>query len=231
MAGEPESLDQDTTLAARDRRHGYDRLIMLSDGVFAIAITLLALEIRPPASWNRQVATLWPAIAPELSAFVMSFLVISIFWLLHRRFVAMIVHVDFAATVLNLATLGLIALLPAASLIAGDSNNNRSVLGLYSILVVVIGASLALFWGYASLIRRLVFPEVSTRARWAGFLTPLIAPPVALFATIGAGIPKQAVPLALVVIFAGVWFVFQRLMRQPAGPRSKVLAKAEGEPA
>jgi len=43
MAGEPESLHVHEALQARVERHDYDRLLMLSDGVFAIAITLLNL--------------------------------------------------------------------------------------------------------------------------------------------------------------------------------------------
>jgi TMEM175 potassium channel family protein len=227
MAGEPESLDQDEGLAARDRRHSYDRLIMLSDGVFAIAITLLALDIRTPAGWNRQLETLWPALAPELSAFVMSFLVITIYWLLHRRFVAMLVRVDIVATAFNLAMLGLIALLPAATRIAGESNSNLPVLELYAALVVAIGVALGLFWGWAALVARLAFPEVSARARWTGFLTPLLAPPLALAGTIGAGVPRRAVPFVLVGIFVVLWVVFQRLMWAKPAPSRPAAKEAQ----
>src|SRR3954469_23912217 len=45
---EPESLATDEALAEPVRRHSYDRLLMLSDGIFAIAITLAALEIQAP---------------------------------------------------------------------------------------------------------------------------------------------------------------------------------------
>ena len=45
---EPESLATDEALSEHIRRHSYDRLLMLSDGIFAIAITLAALEIQAP---------------------------------------------------------------------------------------------------------------------------------------------------------------------------------------
>ena len=86
MAGEPESLDQDEPPRGARSAARYDRLIMLSDGVFAIAITLLALDIRAPAGWHGSLEGCSPSMAPELSAFVLSFLVISLYWLLHRRY-------------------------------------------------------------------------------------------------------------------------------------------------
>ena len=45
---EPESLATQEPLDAHLRRHAYDRLLMLSDGIFAIATTLAALEIKLP---------------------------------------------------------------------------------------------------------------------------------------------------------------------------------------
>ena len=49
---EPESLATDEKLDIHLRRHAYDRLLMLSDGIFAIAITLAAIEIKPPEHFN-----------------------------------------------------------------------------------------------------------------------------------------------------------------------------------
>ena len=111
MTGEPESLETTEPMAARRARHDFDRLIMLSDGVFAIAITLLAFDVRPPDSWNGRLESMWAALAPLLSAYSLSFLVISVYWLLHRRFLGVILRVDMMATALNLLVLGLVALL------------------------------------------------------------------------------------------------------------------------
>ncbi|MEO8813045.1 MAG: hypothetical protein ABI376_09065 [Caulobacteraceae bacterium] len=58
MAGEPESLDIDEALERRRRRHWFDRLIMLCEGVFAIAITLMAFDLRGPAAWDGRTASL-----------------------------------------------------------------------------------------------------------------------------------------------------------------------------
>ncbi len=50
MAGEPETLDTDEPLERRRHRHWFDRLIMLSDGVFSIAITLVAFDLHSGSS-------------------------------------------------------------------------------------------------------------------------------------------------------------------------------------
>ncbi len=47
-----EELDTIEPLKLRIERQAYDRLILLSDGVFAIAFTLAALEVKPPGAWR-----------------------------------------------------------------------------------------------------------------------------------------------------------------------------------
>jgi uncharacterized membrane protein len=216
MTGEPESLDTTEPLAARIRRHDYDRLIMLSDGVFAIAITLLAFDIRPPAGWDGQFASLWATLKPLFRAYLLSFLVISVYWLMHRRFMARLVRVDAVATMLNLVMLGLVALLPAATRVAEASNGQSAPLGLYAALVIAIGASIALFWGYAGLIGNLASNEVGRRDRWIGFLGTLLAPPAFLALTIETRIPSNLVLPALLLLFIVGAVALHRLTREPS---------------
>ena len=60
------------------------RLILFSDAVFAIAITLLAIEIHPPHHWEG-IADLFAQMSDKLIAYVVSFAVIGICWISHRR--------------------------------------------------------------------------------------------------------------------------------------------------
>lgn len=230
MTGEPESLDTTEPLAARRARHNFDRLIMLSDGVFAIAITLLALDVRVPAGAEGQFATLWAALKPVLSAYSLSFLVISAYWLLHRRFMAVILRVDPIATMLNLLILGLVSLLPAGTRLASSSLGLGPGLELYAGLVIAIGASVACFWGYAGLIGDLVSPEVGPRMRWIGFLGVLISAPLFLLVTIGAHVPPGVVPVVLLVLFCAGWLVLQRLTREPSTKPGPVSGAGAAEP-
>ncbi|HEY5071059.1 MAG TPA: TMEM175 family protein [Caulobacteraceae bacterium] len=206
MAGQPESLDSDEGLQRRRHRHWYDRLMMLADGVFAIAITFLAAEVAKPVGWTGDWASLWSGLAPQLDAYAMSFLVISIFWLAHRRFMAMILTVDAPVTVLTLVVLGLIALLPTATRLISVYSPYPIARLVYGVLVVSIGAALGVMWGYAALIAKLVSPEVGGALRWFLLLLIVLTPPLFLVLTMAIPAPPHgAIPLALVALFLIGW--------------------------
>ena len=102
MAGEPESLHIHEPLKARVERHDYDRLLMLSDGVFAIAITLLALELRLPEHWDGRVETLMGATGRPLIGYLFGFGLFGAFRFIHRRLFARLEQVDRVVTLLKL---------------------------------------------------------------------------------------------------------------------------------
>ena len=205
MVGEPESLDVHESLERRRARHWFDRLIMLSDGVFAIAITLLAFDLHPPKTWST-VANLWASFSPQLDAYGLSFVVISVYWLAHRRFFAMIVTVDAPLTVLTLIALALVALVPAATELVHAAGPSPPATLLYSALVVAIGAAIAALWAYAALMADLVDREVNKATRWFLLAIMITTPP--LFLALVASIPKApdgVVPLALAGLFLIGW--------------------------
>ena len=205
MAGEPETLDTDESLERRRHRHWFDRLIMLSDGVFAIAITLLAFDLHGPAHW-RTLSDIWAALTPQLDAYALSFVVVAVYWLAHRRFFAMIVTVDAPVTVLNLVTLALVALVPAATGLNHSGGPASAAMPVYSGLVIAIGLSVAAVWGYAALIANLVTPEITRAARWFLLGLMVATPPLFLFLVSGLENPPSGViPLALVALFLIGW--------------------------
>lgn len=213
---------KEQTLEDLRQQHWLDRVVMLTDGVFAIAITLLAFGVHGPAHW-KTTADIWSALAPQLDAYGLSFLVISVYWLAHRRFMAMMVRVDAPATVLNLIVLALITLLPAATqLVHGDGPPQASIM-FYSSLVVGIGVALACFWGYAGLVAHLVHQDVIPRVRWFLLVLILLTPP--LFLSLASGFvnpPYLLVPFLMALLFVVGWplrlFVLHHL--QPGRPPS-----------
>lgn len=148
MAGEIESLDQDEPLERRMARHAYDRLLMLSDGVFAIALTLLALELRPPEQWDGSLHDLTAQRWAAFSAFGSGFGIIGGFWIAHRRLYAQLRSVDGFVTGLSLLLLALVSATPfIASLMT--QHGPAKGLPLYMALVFAISFTQASIYGYA----------------------------------------------------------------------------------
>ncbi len=206
LAGELDTLDQDESLERRRRRHWFDRLMMLSDGVFAIAITFLAADLNAPPRWAGDWASLWGRLSGQLDAYAVSFLVISIYWLAHRRFMAMILVVDAPITILTLVMLGLVALLPAATRLISTYGGHPAAKAIYAGLVVLIGAAMGVMWGYAALISRGVSGEVPRRVRWFLLVLMIVTPPFFLLLTLFIPDPRHGVvPLTLAVLFLIGW--------------------------
>lgn len=220
MTGDLEVLEAEEDLERRRHRHWHDRLMMLCDGVFAIAITLLATEVRAPEGWSGDWAGIWASLAGQLDAYAMSFLVISVYWLAHRRFMAMILKVDAPLTVLTLVMLGLVALLPAATRLISAHAAFPLARLLYAGLVVTIGFAMAVLWGYAALIAKAVPMEVGLRLRWFILALMALTPPFFLLLTLG--IPNAGpgeVPVGLSLMFLIGWWLRRWMIHRLGGKR------------
>jgi uncharacterized membrane protein len=132
------------------------RLILFSDAVFAIAITLLAIEIHPPEHWS-SIADLFGQMQHKLTAYAVSFAVVGIYWISHRRIFSRLLKANGTLDVLNLAMLGLLALLPLGTELLWENGTASSVL-VYIGLVTAIGLAHAVAWGYAAFLGRLTEP-------------------------------------------------------------------------
>ena len=95
-----------------------ERLILFSDAVFAIAITLLVIEIKVPAgSWSDKITAAnlneyLLEILPHIFGFVISFFVIGFYWSVHHRMFGYVISYDSRLIWLNLLLLFFIAFLP-----------------------------------------------------------------------------------------------------------------------
>ncbi|WP_440991789.1 TMEM175 family protein [Haloarchaeobius baliensis] len=129
------------------------RLLALSDGVIAIAITLLVLEIAVP----EVPAGTPPSIVAELVfeqshqflGYTLSFLVIGLYWTLHRRIFIHIEAHDRRIVWLNLLFLLLVAFVPYATSVFSTYPNRLGVSFIAAVLALT-GLSLASLWIYAS---------------------------------------------------------------------------------
>jgi len=90
-----------------------DRVLAFSDAIFAIAITLLTLDLRLQAGLHGRAFTEGlRELLPALAAYALSFFVLAQLWLAHHRIFAAIAQVNRALLVRNLLFLGLIAVMP-----------------------------------------------------------------------------------------------------------------------
>jgi uncharacterized membrane protein len=173
MAGEPESLHTKEPLKQRTIRHDYDRLLMLSDGVFAIAITLLALDLTLPVHWDGSLEGLASATGRPLIGYLFGFVLVGAFWFMHRRTFAQMEQVDGAVTVLNLLLLGLVGLTPFVARMIAEAGPTRAM-PFYLVEVAGVLGSVALIRGWGAMRPRLLHVQVD-RQRWRRELLHLAA--------------------------------------------------------
>ncbi len=122
-----------------------ERLILFSDAVFAIAITLLVLEIKIPVSnWTHSITTeklndYLIEIMPNITGFVFSFFIVGFYWTVHHRVFGYVTHFDGAVIWLNLLTLLFVVLLPFTTMLTSEFGYLSEAFVFYWIDVGCIG--------------------------------------------------------------------------------------------
>jgi uncharacterized membrane protein len=153
-------------VAERGAASELDRLIFLSDGVFAIAMTLLAIDLALPEVTSQSAADLGQrllALGPRYLSFALSFLVIASYWRSHQRIFRYVVRLDSRFVWLNLLLLLCIAFLPFPTSVLGNYGNDAVSVGLYAGTLAVTGVVVLAMWVFATTGHRLVAHELSAR--------------------------------------------------------------------
>jgi uncharacterized membrane protein len=156
-----------------------ERVVFFSDAVFAIAITLLAIELRLPELPGRvtdqDLVQAIRDLAPALFAFVISFAVTAAFWIGHYRTFRYIVDVDGWLITINLVFLFCIALLPFPTSVIATYGDTTTAAVIYATFGVATGLASTLLWIYPSRIGHLVSVEVTPEiARYVGYRALII---------------------------------------------------------
>ena len=112
------------------------RTTAFSDGVFAIAITLLVLSIDVPGGLaDRDVADFVGDEWPQFFAYFLSFAVIGRFWMSHHAQFAMLRTIDARLVVLNLVYLSFVCLIPFPTDLLGEYSESSVSVGLYALVI------------------------------------------------------------------------------------------------
>ncbi|MDQ6901029.1 MAG: TMEM175 family protein, partial [Candidatus Dormibacteraeota bacterium] len=133
--------------------YGVGRVLAFSDGVFAIAITLLVLNIPIPGAGaarpGQLEGQLWNVL-PNVLAFAWSFLLVGSFWLRHHRLFRNVVLCDGRLLWLNLATLFFVCLLPFPTALEARFQDMPTAVQLYAGNLAMIGVMYTIMFEYAS---------------------------------------------------------------------------------
>jgi uncharacterized membrane protein len=146
---------------------GIARIEAFSDGVFAIAITLLILEIRLPHDTGAESAgharSLWLALAglwPSYLAYVLSFLIVGIMWANHRNMFRYIARADHLFVMLNVGLLLFVSFIPFPTAVLADHlrdpDDRVAATVLYSASFLPTAIFYNVLWRYAASGRRLL---------------------------------------------------------------------------
>jgi uncharacterized membrane protein len=123
-----------------------ERLAALSDGVFAIAMTLLVLDLHAPAAealrTDADIGRALLGLLPNLVAYVMSFMTLGIFWVGQQTQLSLFARSDRTLTWLYLGFLLLVTLMPFSTAVLAEFITHRIAVALYWLNIALLGAAL-----------------------------------------------------------------------------------------
>jgi uncharacterized membrane protein len=183
------------------------RLEALSDGVFAVAITLLVLTLPVPqlASASELVPRLG-ALWPKLLSYALSFVIVGIYWVAHHNTFHYIKRSDRTLLWLNILLLMCIVFLPFPTALLGQYPEERVSIIIYAGTLVITGLVLQSLWWYATSGYRLVDRNIDPRLVQRATRRNLTAPLIYLLAI---GISLFSVPASLVLfLLVPLYYIF-----------------------
>jgi TMEM175 potassium channel family protein len=191
-------------MSATERDPRLDRLFALTDGVYAIALTLLAIELVLPAASEhlhgeallRSILDSWP----KILSFLTSFTIIAIFWHGNHRAFHYLRRFDGPLDWLSLVQLLCIAFIPFPTAIVGEHVSDPVAQQFYFGTTLVTGLATMALWWYATSGHRLVDPELPPsviRRFHMTILVGAVAFPIVMMILIALGIGRLVNPLLL----------------------------------
>jgi uncharacterized membrane protein len=205
---------------AYSRGDGTERLAAFSDGVFAISVTLLVLDVRlpegsAPLSEVGLAQALW-AVAPRVYAYALSFLVVGQYWIGHHHALRWIQRFDNGLLWWNLFYLLAIAFIPFPTSVLASHPDNTVSAAFYVSTLALVGVFSFGLWHHAvahRLVAATADPTLIRYVRWRIVTSTailLVAIPVAF-------VSPDAAPLSGLFIPAAMLLLSRRLRgRQPA---------------
>ncbi|MGH2985678.1 MAG: TMEM175 family protein, partial [Solirubrobacterales bacterium] len=201
------------TPTREDAEVEFNRIVAFSDGVFAIAITLLVLTLEVPGGADDLGQELRDR-SDEFLAYALSFAVLGKLWLSHHRFFGSLGRFDGTLLALNLLYLAFVALVPFTSDLLGNYSGETVAVIAYALNLAAVSLVFTISVRYASthdLFHDWEKPHTQRYAGWSDFFVAgvfLISIPVALVS-----------PTAATLVWLAIFFVGRRLGDAMSGHR------------
>lgn len=191
------------------QRASHDRLSAITDGVYAVALTLLALEIVVPsansihssAQLNNYMVN---NLLPQLSLYLISFIILSNFWA-STNAIPMYKKVDNTILTINLAILALVVLIPfSTSFVLSFYHYSQSVI-IFSLIILLVGLLYLILYIYLfkeNLVKERIYKFIEPHKRI--MLIELSIPPVLALISIVLALfnPLVGMYVYVIVLFA-----------------------------
>jgi uncharacterized membrane protein len=190
------------------------RLEAFSDGVLAIIITIMVLELREPA--GSDLAALWHTTGPGLLSYLLSFVYVGIYWTNHHHMFQLTGHVTGGILWANLALLFTLSLFPFTTQWVDATHFARTPVVIYGVSLLAAGlAYFALQWviirsqGPESPLRKAIGNDFKGRMSPVGYIAGCVA---ALLSGAGTGLNRPGiwVAVACYVAVAAMWIIPDR---------------------
>ena len=209
-------------LSARDARRGEpDRMLTFSDGVFAIIITILVLELEvPDLSSGQSLASSLEEMRPTFVAFVMSFLLVGMYWVGHRDMFENVRLVNRDVLWLNLLFLLPVAMIPFAASVLGEYSTQAAALHLYGAVLIVATLMRMLLYWYLLRHPGLLWEAFSKRSSRFGLW--ITAVPIAVYTI--AMLVAEPLPWLSLLLYAtlpALYFILITFLRTDSRTRSE----------
>ena len=184
-AGGPAQEGDEQARASFERTRDPSRMLRLSDGVFAIIMTLLVLSIRvPKLSEGTSLAAAVRELRPSLTTFVISFILAGMYWVHHRDLFGLIRLTNRGLVWLNIVFLLALCLLPLGSELLSRYNRQSTALQIYGLIVFGTEVMQVAIWLYATSHPHLLWQQLDHRQRWAGLALTVIPALIFLLAVL-----------------------------------------------
>jgi uncharacterized membrane protein len=184
------------------------RIEALSDGVFAVAMTLLVIDLRVPelaqqstfAALGLEVLKLWP----HFLSYAVSFLIVGLYWVSHQLLFDLIRRSDRGLLWINIIFLLFVAVIPFSTALLGRYHDNHFAILLYGANLILVGLALQTLWTYATTNHRLVDASLEAQTIRLGTVRLMAVP---LIGALSMVITFVNVPLGM-AIYVGLLVLY-----------------------